>query len=74
MGSRRLRHWLHHPLRDTAPLRERQAVIAALAHGASRLRPDARNQTLRAPVQVMDGNYERMSGTCPWWDAVVRRG
>ncbi len=38
MGSRRLRHWLNHPLRDTAPLRERQAVIAALVHAASRLR------------------------------------
>jgi 2,3-dihydroxybiphenyl 1,2-dioxygenase len=25
---------------------------------------------LRAPVQVMDGNYKLMSGTCAWWDAV----
>lgn len=23
----------------------------------------------RAPVQVMEGNYQRMSGVCPWWDA-----
>jgi hypothetical protein len=23
----------------------------------------------RAPVHVMDGNYERMRGVCPWWDA-----
>jgi catechol 2,3-dioxygenase-like lactoylglutathione lyase family enzyme len=23
-------------------------------------------------VQVIDGNYERMSGVCPWWDAVKR--
>jgi 2,3-dihydroxybiphenyl 1,2-dioxygenase len=23
-----------------------------------------------APLQVMEGNYERMSGVCPWWDAV----
>ena len=38
MGSRRLRHWLHHPLRDTGPLLRRQAVIAALAHPASRVR------------------------------------
>jgi 2,3-dihydroxybiphenyl 1,2-dioxygenase len=36
------------------------------------LRPGARNQTLRAPVQVMEGNYERMRGVCPWWDSVVR--
>jgi len=38
MGSRRLRHWLHHPLRDTAPLRERQAVIDALLRRESPLR------------------------------------
>ena len=24
----------------------------------------------RRPVQVMDGNYEVMSGVCPWWDSV----
>jgi 2,3-dihydroxybiphenyl 1,2-dioxygenase len=27
-----------------------------------------------APLQVMDGNYQRMSGVCPWWDAVKDRG
>ncbi|HEY8287616.1 MAG TPA: hypothetical protein VIG49_00020, partial [Acetobacteraceae bacterium] len=25
----------------------------------------------RAPVQVMEGNYNRMSGVCPWWDATL---
>jgi 2,3-dihydroxybiphenyl 1,2-dioxygenase len=25
---------------------------------------------LRAPVQVMDGNYKLLSGTCPWWDGM----
>ncbi len=29
--------------------------------------PDA--ATHRAPVQVMEGNYHRMAGVCPWWDA-----
>jgi 2,3-dihydroxybiphenyl 1,2-dioxygenase len=24
--------------------------------------------TRRASVQVMDGNYQRMVGVCPWWD------
>ncbi|MGH6703996.1 MAG: VOC family protein [Bradyrhizobium sp.] len=24
----------------------------------------------RAPVQVIDGNYKLLSGTCPWWDGV----
>jgi 2,3-dihydroxybiphenyl 1,2-dioxygenase len=27
---------------------------------------------LRAPVQVMEGNYQLMPGTCPWWDAASR--
>ena len=22
----------------------------------------------RAPLQVIDGNYQRMNGVCPWWD------
>ena len=25
----------------------------------------------RQPVHVMEGNYRRMSGICPWWDATV---
>ncbi len=25
----------------------------------------------RAPVQVMEGNYVKMSGVCPWWDAAT---
>jgi 2,3-dihydroxybiphenyl 1,2-dioxygenase len=24
----------------------------------------------RAPLQVMDGNYQRMRGACPWWDSL----
>ena len=40
MGSRRLRHWLHHPLRDTSVLVRRHAAIAALVHPSSRLRHD----------------------------------
>jgi len=37
------------------------------------LRPDALGQAIRAPVQVMDGNYERLKGICPWWDAMKQR-
>jgi hypothetical protein len=29
---------------------------------------------LRAPVQVMSGNYKLLSGTCPWWDGVSKGG
>jgi hypothetical protein len=25
---------------------------------------------MRRPVQVMDGNYNIMTGVCPWWDGV----
>jgi 2,3-dihydroxybiphenyl 1,2-dioxygenase len=28
----------------------------------------------RAPVQVMEGNYKLMSGTCAWWDEVSGKG
>jgi 2,3-dihydroxybiphenyl 1,2-dioxygenase len=27
----------------------------------------------RAPVQVIEGNYQKMSGVCPWWDATTGR-
>src|SRR5690606_2507287 len=33
MGSRLLRHWLHHPLRDNLPVLARQQSIAALLEG-----------------------------------------
>jgi 2,3-dihydroxybiphenyl 1,2-dioxygenase len=26
----------------------------------------------RRPVQVIDGNYETMSGVCPWWDSLTK--
>jgi DNA mismatch repair protein MutS len=38
MGSRRLRHWLHHPLRDTAALLRRQDAIDVLLARDSRVR------------------------------------
>lgn len=25
----------------------------------------------RAPVQVMEGNYAKLTGVCPWWDAAT---
>jgi 2,3-dihydroxybiphenyl 1,2-dioxygenase len=37
---------------------------------AREMRMRAAAAGLRAPVQVMDGNYRLMSGTCPWWDGV----
>jgi len=37
---------------------------------AREMRMRAAAAGLRAPVQVMDGNYRLMSGTCAWWDGV----
>ena len=28
--------------------------------------------TQRAPLQVMEGNYHRMTGVCPWWDQATQ--
>jgi 2,3-dihydroxybiphenyl 1,2-dioxygenase len=28
---------------------------------------------LRQPVQVIEGNYQLMAGTCPWWDQARQR-
>jgi len=38
MGSRRLKHWLHHPLRDRAILRRRHDAIAALISAPESIR------------------------------------
>jgi 2,3-dihydroxybiphenyl 1,2-dioxygenase len=41
---------------------------------ARAMRMRAAASGLRAPVQVMDGNYKLLSGTCPWWDEVCKAG
>jgi 2,3-dihydroxybiphenyl 1,2-dioxygenase len=41
---------------------------------AREMRMRAAASGLRAPVQVMDGNYRLMSGTCAWWDGVSKTG
>ena len=39
---------------------------------AREMRMRAAAAGLRAPVQVMDGNYRLMPGSCPWWDGVSK--
>jgi DNA mismatch repair protein MutS len=39
MGSRLLRHWLHHPLRDREALAQRHAAVSSLAEHFSRVQP-----------------------------------
>jgi hypothetical protein len=41
---------------------------------AREMRMRAAAAGLRAPLQVMDGNYKLLSGTCPWWDGVSKTG
>lgn len=33
------------------------------------LRLDTGRRGVRQPVQVLDGNFNRMRGACPWWDS-----
>ena len=49
---------------------ERVWLPAAEREVARDMRMRAAAAGLRAPVQVMDGNYKLLSGTCPWWDGV----
>ncbi len=53
--------WGHHGLFDTLA-----------GDGPAPVMPTT--QVRRAPLQVIDGNYQRMTGVCPWWDAVTRPG
>jgi 2,3-dihydroxybiphenyl 1,2-dioxygenase len=39
---------------------------------ARKLRVSAAATGLRKPVNVIEGNFQRMAGVCPWWDANVR--
>jgi hypothetical protein len=41
---------------------------------AREMRLRAAASGLRAPVQVMEGNYRLMAGTCAWWDEVTKGG
>src|SRR3954466_11561751 len=37
---------------------------------ARKIRVAAAATGLRKPVNVIEGNFERMAGACPWWDSV----
>jgi 2,3-dihydroxybiphenyl 1,2-dioxygenase len=39
---------------------------------ARKIRVAAAATGLRKPVNVIEGNFERMAGVCPWWDGVAR--
>jgi 2,3-dihydroxybiphenyl 1,2-dioxygenase len=41
---------------------------------ARALRADVAAAGLRAPVQVMDGNHQRLADACPWWKSAQQSG
>jgi 2,3-dihydroxybiphenyl 1,2-dioxygenase len=47
----------------------RQSIHGGDVPPPAHLPPEGR----RAPLQVMEGNYERLSGVCPWWDAMIAK-
>ena len=64
--------WQPFELRDGPSLwgHERIWLSSADREVAREMRMRAAAAGLRAPVQVIDGNYKLMSGTCPWWDGM----
>jgi 2,3-dihydroxybiphenyl 1,2-dioxygenase len=64
--------WRPFELKDGPSLwgHERVWLPPADREVAREMRMRAAAAGLRAPVQVMDGNYKLLSGTCPWWDGV----
>ncbi len=52
MGSRRLRHWLHHPLRDVDTLRFRHDAIRVLIGEPGRHCYDDLRETLKQIVDI----------------------
>jgi 2,3-dihydroxybiphenyl 1,2-dioxygenase len=65
-------NWRPSELHDGPSLwgHERIWLPAADRKIAREMRMKAAASGLRAPVQVMEGNYNLMPGTCPWWDGV----
>jgi 2,3-dihydroxybiphenyl 1,2-dioxygenase len=66
------RRWQPFELQDGPSLwgHERVWLPPADREVAREMRMRAAAAGLRAPVQVMDGNYKLLSGTCPWWDGM----
>jgi 2,3-dihydroxybiphenyl 1,2-dioxygenase len=67
------RTWQPFELQDGPSLwgHERVWLPPADREVAREMRMRAAAAGLRAPVQVMDGNYKLMPGACPWWDGVA---
>jgi DNA mismatch repair protein MutS len=66
MGSRLLRHWLHHPLRDHSALRERHGAVEALREGDDALRAQLRRvadvERITARVALRSARPRELAG------------
>lgn len=64
--------WQPHEMTNVGSFWGHQGLFESLAEppppGAAPP-PPMPTSNRRAPVQVMDGNYQRLHGVCPWWDA-----
>ena len=59
------------PYKEYAPeAKDRVWMSAEQREKARDLRLLAAQNGERMPVQVLEGNFTRMTGTCPWWDGV----
>jgi hypothetical protein len=52
---------------------ERRWMSAEKREQSRQLCIEAAENGQRRPVQVIEGNYNRMPGVCPWWDSIQRR-
>lgn len=53
---------------------ERQWTTEEVSKSARELAAKNADRGMRAPVQVMEGNYRLTEGVCPWWDSVKGGG
>jgi 2,3-dihydroxybiphenyl 1,2-dioxygenase len=51
---------------------DRAWLSTELREKARDLRLKLAAEGVRRPVQVIEGNYTLMEGTCPWWDGIVK--
>lgn len=68
--------WQPMEMKSAASFWGHQGLFESIGEGPS---PDApppppmpAPEPSHAPLQVIEGNFERMNGVCPWWDAVKR--
>ena len=68
--------WQPHQVDTLASFWGHDGLIRAVGGGDPPLevRHNSQNQQRRAAVQVIDGNYARINGVCPWWDALKAQG